>query len=160
MLPDVNELRFEAARPDECGVVEHICRTAFEPYVARLGRRLADDAYDNLPAAIAQARVWVARHHGETVGVVVRREAGDTWKLDDIVVAPAAQRGGIGTWMVERTEALARTRGVRRLALDTAKMMTHLVDWYTRHGFEIVAEGLPEHGRDAHPRVFMQKLLS
>ncbi|MDJ0776780.1 MAG: GNAT family N-acetyltransferase [Gammaproteobacteria bacterium] len=160
MSPDTDGLRFEAARNDERDVVENICRAAFEPYVARLGRQLSKDAYDNLPLALAQGHVWVARRGEQTLGVVVRRELVDTWKLDDIVVAPAAQHAGIGTWMIERVEALAHEQGVRKLTLDTAKMMTHLVDWYTRLGFEIVTEGRPEHGRDAHPRVFMEKRLT
>ncbi len=160
MAHEAGELVFEPAQPVETAAVEDLCRAAFAPYVARLGRQIPDDGYSGLPQAMAEGRVWVARRGGQLVGAVVRSEVGDAWKLEDVVVSPAVQRGGIGSRMLARTETLAREQGVRRLSLDTAKMMTHLIHWYTRNGFEIVREGLPEHGRDAYPRVFMEKVLN
>ncbi len=159
MYRDPDDLVFEPARVAETEDVEKLCRAAFAPYVARLGRQIPDGAYDWLEQAAAEGRIWVARRNGDTLGAVAHSETGDAWKLEDVVVSPAAQRGGVGSWMLEQTEAQAREIGVAKLSLDTAKMMPHLIDWYRRHGFEIVAEGLPQHGRDRHPRVFLEKVL-
>ncbi len=40
-------------------------------------------------------------------------------------------------------------------------MMEDRIRLYRRHGFaEIVRRGLPEHGKDAHMRVHMERVLS
>jgi hypothetical protein len=46
------------------------------------------------------------------------------------------------------------------MSLNTAEMMEDRVRLYSRHGFRIVRRGLPEHGRDAHVRVYMVKELA
>ena len=38
-------------------------------------------------------------------------------------------------------------------------MMGDLLRLYHRHGFVITAEGPPVHGKDKHPRVYMEKRL-
>ena len=45
------------------------------------------------------------------------------------------------------------------MSLYTAEMMVHLVQFYRRHGFEVVHRGLPDHGLDSHVRVYMVKAL-
>jgi ribosomal protein S18 acetylase RimI-like enzyme len=53
---------------------------------------------------------------------------------------------------------LARhTRGLASLSLETAEMAVANIRLYQRHGFEIVRRGLPDHGLDAHTRVYMVK---
>jgi hypothetical protein len=61
--------------------------------------------------------------------------------------------------MVGHVETLARKRGFITLSLNTAEMMKDRVRLYSRLGFRIVRRGLPEHGKDAHIRVYMQKAL-
>lgn len=53
-------------------------------------------------------------------------------------VEPTRKGEGIGKRLFEAIEALARGKGAKELACDTAEPATHLVDMYRRWGFEIV----------------------
>ena len=149
----------EKAKPGDEGQLEALFRSAFAPYVRKLGRELGESAYDWLPDSIVSGNVWVAFRDNELAGaiVVVREETG--WSIDQIAVSPAQQGMGTGSGLLREVEVIARQHGVRQLTLDTAKMMTDLVRLYQRLGFRVYREGGPDHGKDAHIRVFMEKSL-
>ena len=54
-------------------------------------------------------------------------------------VEPELQGKGIGRRMLRMIEERARELGLRELALDTAEGAHHLVEWYGREGYRIVA---------------------
>jgi ribosomal protein S18 acetylase RimI-like enzyme len=74
-------------------------------------------------------------------------------------VSPTRQGTGLGSFLLERVEEIARASGLEELSLETAEMAEGNVRLYRRHGFEIVRRGSPSHGMDAHTRVFMVKPL-
>ena len=76
-----------------------------------------------------------------------------------IGVSPARQKSGIASFMIDRVAEIARAKGMRTLSLTTAEMMEDRVRLYSRHGFVITRRGLPEHGKDVHVRVHMQRVL-
>lgn len=53
-------------------------------------------------------------------------------------VEPACQKAGVGSVLLAMVEALARTRGVRELALDTSEHATGLIQFYTSKGYRFV----------------------
>jgi hypothetical protein len=61
--------------------------------------------------------------------------------------------------MIGQIEQTARARDTRTLTLNTAEIMEDRVRLYSRHGFEIVRRGPPDHGKDTHVRVYMAKEL-
>jgi len=61
--------------------------------------------------------------------------------------------------MIARVAEIARAEGLRTLSLTTAEMMEDRIRLYRKHGFEIVRRGLPDHGKDAHMRVHMERVL-
>lgn len=63
----------------------------------------------------------------------------------------------MGSWLLVRIEEVARSNGAPGMSLYTAEMMEHLLRLYGRHGFEIVHRRPPDHGLDAHTRVYMVK---
>ena len=159
MTIQLEAISFETAKSGTEPEIEALYRTAFGPYVRQLGRELSADAYRWLPESVAQGKVWVALYEAEMIGVVAISIDDDSWLIDDIAVAPELQGDGIGSWMLQRVEQLARARGIAKLTLNTAKMMTDLLRLYRRHGFYAAREGPPTHGKDNHPRVYMEKLL-
>jgi GNAT superfamily N-acetyltransferase len=150
---------FRPALPDECLDADRVLRAAFTPYMKRLGREIPTDYYKGLPASIERGDVFVADEAGRVVGVAAteRRESG--LYLDRLAVDPAKQGTGLGSWLLMRLDELAHSRGDRTMSLQTAEMMDHLVRLYSRHGFEIVSRGPPDHGKDPHIRVTMVKPL-
>lgn len=155
------DFTFRTARPAEGADAERILRAAFTPYVRRLGGEIPADYYNAwLPASIDRGDVYAAEGAGMLAGVATtaRKESG--LYLRHLAVDPAQQRSGLGRFLLVRLEEVARARGDSAMTLETAEMMDHLVRLYLGFGFEIVRRGPPDHGRDAHPRVFMEKKLT
>lgn len=150
---------FRAALPSEFADADRVLRAAFTPYLARLGREIPADYYKWLPASIERGDVFVADENGRVVGVAATEQREAELFLDRLAVDPSKQGTGLGRWLLQRLDEVARSRGDRTLSLVTAEMMDHLIKLYGSHGFEIVHRGPPDHGKDAHIRVRMVKTL-
>jgi GNAT superfamily N-acetyltransferase len=134
-------------------------RSAFTPYLRKLGREIPADYYKWLPASIERGDVFVADEDGAVVGVAATERREKELFLDRLAVDPSMQCTGLGRWLLERLDEVARDRGDLALSLVTAEMMDHLLRLYGSHGFEIVHRGPPDHGKDAYMRVHMVKRL-
>lgn len=150
---------FRTALPSECADADRVLRAAFTPYLARLGREIPVDYYRLLPASIELGDVFVADEGGRVVGVAATERRERELFLDRLAVDPSKQGTGLGRWLLQQLDEVARSRGDRTLSLITAEMMDHLIKLYGSHGFEIVHRGPPDHGKDAHIRVHMVKTL-
>jgi ribosomal protein S18 acetylase RimI-like enzyme len=152
-------LALAVAVPAQLAQVDALMRSAFTPYIRRLGREIAADAYGWFAEAIAQGDIYIALDGSEIVGAIATRRRDADMELAMIGVSPTRQKSGIASFMIGRVAEIARSRGLRTLSLTTAEMMEDRVRLYRRHGFAIVRRGLPEHGKDPHMRVHMEKVL-
>lgn len=153
-------LAFAVAAPAQLSQIDALTRLAFAPYVRRLGREIAADAYSWFADAITQGDIYIALDRSEIVGAIATRRRDADMELALISVSPTRQKSGIASFMIGRVAEIARSRGLRTLSLTTAEMMEDRVRLYRRHGFAIVRRGLPEHGKDAHMRVHMERVLA
>jgi ribosomal protein S18 acetylase RimI-like enzyme len=153
-------LAFAVAAPLQLAQVDALMRLAFTPYVRRLGREITADAYAWFAEAIVKGDIYIALDGGEIVGAIATRPSGAGLELALISVSPTRQKRGIASFMIGKVAEIARARGLRTLSLTTAEMMEDRIRLYRRHGFEIVRRGLPEHGKDAHMRVHMERVLT
>src|SRR5689334_21342028 len=62
----------------------------------------------------------------------------DVATVGQLAVEPELQRHGIGSALMQEIERIALAEGATELALNTAEPATHLIDYYTKHGFRIV----------------------
>lgn len=152
-------LTFVVADPSQLAEVDRLIRTAFTPYIRKLGRELSASAYGWFPEAIVKGDIFIALDGDEMVGAIATRRHGSDLELALIGVSPARQKTGIASFMIDCMVEIARARGLRTLSLNTAEMMEDRVRLYSRHGFTIVHRGLPDHGQDTHVRVNMQRPL-
>ena len=152
-------LTFRKAIPPERDEVQRILWSAFTPYVRNLGREINAYHYLFLPAAIERGDVYVVVDGDDIVGVATTERRDGGIYIDRLGVDPARQGTGLGSFMLERLEEIARANGLRGLSLETAEMAEGNIRLYRRHGFEIVGRGLPSHGQDAHMRVHMAKVF-
>lgn len=152
-------LTFRTAVPSERADAQRILWTAFTPYVRNLGREITAHHYAFLATAIERGDVYFALEDGEIVGVAATERRDHGLYIDRLGVAPGRQGTGLGSFMLERVEEIARSSGLKELSLETAEMAEGNIRLYRRHGFEIVRRGPPSHGMDAHMRVFMVKPL-
>ena len=109
--------------------------------------------------SIRERNIWIALHGNELAGVVAIVRENESWSIDQIAVCPHMQGMGVGSELLLEIERIARENNVKRLTLDTAKMMSDLIRLYTRIGFHIYREGNATHNKDSHPRVYMEKIL-
>ena len=152
-------LTFRKAVPSEHDDARRVLWTAFTPYVRTLGREITAHHSTFLAAAIARGDVYLALDGEEIVGVAATERRDSGIYIDRLGVAPTRQSTGLGSFLLERVEEIARASGLKELSLETAEMAEGNVRLYRRHGFEIVRRGPPSHGMDAHTRVFMVKPL-
>lgn len=150
-------MTFRKAVPSERDDAQRILWTAFTPYVRELGREITADHYAFLAAAIGRGDVYLAVDGGEIVGVAATERRDGGVYIDRLGVAPARQGTGLGSFLLEQIEEVARSSGLKGLSLETAEMAEGNIRLYRRHGFEIVGRGLPAHRKDPHPRVHMAK---
>lgn len=150
---------FRTAQSAECAAADRVLRAAFTPYLAKLGREIPADYYKWLPDSIERGDVFVADEGGRVFGVAATERRPAELFLDRLAVDPSKQGTGLGRWLLQRLDDVARERGDRAVSLVTAEMMDHLIKLYGRHGFEIVHRGPPDHGKDPHTRVHMVKTL-
>lgn len=159
-MPAEATLALAVAVPAQLCQVDALMRSAFAPYIHRLGREIAADAYGWFAEAIAQGDIYIALDGSEIVGAIATRRRDADMELALIGVSPTRQKRGIASFMIGKVAEIARSRELRTLSLTTAEMMEDRIRLYRRHGFEIVRRGLPEHGKDAHIRVHMERVLA
>lgn len=76
-----------------------------------------------------------------TISTDIRVQNGrTTMYISQFAVAPDLKRQGIGRFLMNYVERLAREHGIDRLGLDTATTAHHLVRFYSDLGFRVVAE--------------------
>jgi ribosomal protein S18 acetylase RimI-like enzyme len=155
-------LTFRTAMLSEGEEVRRVIRAAFTPYVRALGRELPADGSarfaeerERIAAELERGDVYVALE-GERIVVRTKPQEKDLY-IQQIAVDPARQGTGVGSWLLQRIDEVARARGLGGLSLETAEMAVANIRLYKRHGFEIVSRGPPDHGLDPHVRVHMVK---
>jgi ribosomal protein S18 acetylase RimI-like enzyme len=152
-------LTFRTATPSEHDDARRVLWTAFTPYVRNLGREITAHHYAFLAAAIARGDVYLALDGEEIMGVAETERRDSGIYIYRLGVVSTRQGTGLGSFLLERVEEIARSSGLKELSLETAEMAEGNIRLYRRHGFEIVRRGPPSHGMDAHVRVFMVKAL-
>lgn len=152
-------LEFRVATPADYEAVEALLRSAFASYVRKLGRTDGPGPYGWVAAAIDRGDVFIATEDGTPVGAVTASLRGADFAIDHIAVEPSRQGQGIGSWLLDRAESAARSRGATVISLYTAEIMGDLLRLYGQKGFTEIRRAPPPHGKDPVLRVFMTKPL-
>jgi N-acetylglutamate synthase-like GNAT family acetyltransferase len=151
----MGDMTTRRARADDVPRIERLVHSAFDKYIARIGKppvpMLADYA-----AVVANARVWVVEADGAIVGVVVNEEHDDHLLLDTVAVAPDTQGRGVGARLLRRAEEDARELGLPEARLYTHRLMTENQAFYPRYGYVETARGM----QDGYDRVFYVKRVA
>jgi ribosomal protein S18 acetylase RimI-like enzyme len=159
-------LTFRTSNLAEGEEVVRVIRAAFTPWLRALGREFPADGSaefaeerERFVAELGRGDVYVALEDERIVGAVRTKPQEEDLYIHTIAVDPARQGTGVGSWLLQRIDGVARARGLSRLSLETAEMAVANIRLYRRHGFEIVSRGPPDHGLDPHVRVHMVKPL-
>lgn len=144
------------AYPEDAQAVRQLVQDAYSQYVARMDKP-PGPMLDDYVQRIAKGQVWVLEEHGALTGLLVLEDTQDNaLLLDNVAVAPFAQRRGHGRTLVTFAEAEARRRGYGELQLYTNVLMAENLTLYERLGFREISQ-VSEKG---YERVYMAKTLA
>jgi ribosomal protein S18 acetylase RimI-like enzyme len=122
------------AEPVDRPAVEAIVRRAYEPYIARIGRK-PGPLLDDYEALIRDQRVHVLVGAGGVKGILVLIPEDRAMLLDNIAVDPDAQGAGYGRMLLDFAERSARAAGFGSIRLYTNEAMTENIALYSRIGY-------------------------
>jgi ribosomal protein S18 acetylase RimI-like enzyme len=139
----------------EAHAILALVRDAYGRWVERLGRE-PGPMRDDYAQRIAAGEVWVMDVEGELVGLVVLTERPESFLLQNVAVAPAAQGQGYGRRLITFAEDEAKRRGYDELRLYTNVLMGENIALYQHLGFREIGR-IHEQGFD---RVSMAKSVT
>jgi ribosomal protein S18 acetylase RimI-like enzyme len=132
-------LAFRPARPDDAAAIRALVRAAYAKWVPVLGREPRPMQAD-YEAAVREHAFDIAERDGQMVALIETMLHTDHCWIENIAVAPAAQGQGLGTLLLERTEAKARAANREELRLLTNGRMDINIALYRRLGFTLDKE--------------------
>lgn len=77
----------------------------------------------------------IAEENSQPLGFLVARAIDAEWEIENIVVAPHAQRRGLGTQLLNEFFNLARTRHAQAIFLEVRESNLPARRFYEKHGF-------------------------
>ena len=84
---------------------------------------------------LATKQVWLDDVDGVLRGALIIEPHDDHLLIWSIATDPTLQQTGIGKALLATAETHARALGLQTVRLYTGTRLTHLVAWYTRHGY-------------------------
>jgi ribosomal protein S18 acetylase RimI-like enzyme len=129
-------LAFRPAQPDDAAAIRALVRVAYAKWVPVLGREPRPMQAD-YEAAVREHAFDIAERDGQMVALIETMLHTDHCWIENIAVAPAAQGQGLGTLLLERTEAKARAANREELRLLTNGRMDINIALYRRLGFTL-----------------------
>ena len=143
------------ASVEDAPAMTELARGAYAPYVARIGGEPAPMT-DDYATVVRDDEAWVAEQAGSLVGLLVLSFHDDYLLLENVAVAPHAQKLGIGELLLDLADERARAVGVPEVRLYTNVAMTENLSYYPRHGYQETHRAT----QDSFQRVFFTKSLT
>jgi len=114
--------------------LERVCPTAAHWTEARY-RQAVQPGFEQRFVLVAEAPLPRSEQQ-HLFGFLVARRVGPEWELENIVVAPAARRNGLGTELLEALITAARETKGESVFLEARESNTAARKLYERFGFE------------------------
>jgi GNAT superfamily N-acetyltransferase len=155
MTTEMVEPRIRPAAAADFPEIRQIVEGAYQHYIPRIGKPPAP-MLDDYAVRVSEGVVWVIEEGCTLAGVMVLLPRPDHLLLDNIAVAPARQRSGLGHRLLAFAEAEAVRRGYREIRLYTHQAMTENQRLYASIGYVETGRG----SESGYERVFMRKRLA
>jgi ribosomal protein S18 acetylase RimI-like enzyme len=114
--------------------LSELVRTAYEPYVERLGEPPRPMTVD-YAEVVRSHHVTVAERGGEILGLVVLGVSDEGFFVDNVAVDPSHQGIGVGRALLEHAETAARDAGFDSIYLYTHERLVENLALYSRIGY-------------------------
>jgi len=147
-------VRLHRAAAGDVPAITALVRDAYAVYVPRIGREPMPMTLD-YSDVVATRATWLARVDDELVGVLVLEPHEDHLLLENVAVAPGAQRTGVGDRLMRFAEEQAGALGVPEIRLYTHAAMVENLAYYARRGYRETHRTV----ENGFHRVFLTKRL-
>lgn len=138
------------AVPGDLTAIEHIVRTAYEPWVRSIGVRPAP--LDSDYAALITRGVVFVHGADEPTGVIVLVPEEDVLLIENVAVRPDRQGQGIGRTLLAFAEVTALRGGRAAVRLYTHSEMAGNLGLYEALGYEVTGHEPLDRGHRVHLR--------
>jgi GNAT superfamily N-acetyltransferase len=140
-LTSANGVVLERATDDDREAVEDLQFAAYEANRELLGVEPVPLLAD-YKAIFRHDEVWIKRaaapREGLDAVLILKTEnRGDDILIWSVSTSPDSQRLGLGHALLQCAEERARQLGRRDIRLYTGQRLSHLIDWYSRNGYEV-----------------------
>jgi N-acetylglutamate synthase-like GNAT family acetyltransferase len=135
----MSELIYRRANENDVEVIRNLTHAAYAKWAQLIGRRPKPMNAD-YERAVQTHVIELAYEDGTLVGLYEIIPAADHLLLENIAIAPAHQRRGLGHRLMARVEALARARGLPKVRLYTNKAFDSNLKFYEKLGYAIERE--------------------
>ncbi len=133
-----------AARHADIPQMQQIEREAGQVFIPLGMRAVAEDLPPEaslLAARVDDGAAWIAVDGaGVPIGYAIASFFDGEGHVDQVSVIPEATGQGIGTALLERVDTWALALGARSVTLTTFATVRHNGPYYSRRGYEIVAD--------------------
>ncbi len=85
--------------------------------------------------AVRDHEIWVVEGDGALMGVIELVPHDDQLWVENVAIAPAWQRQGLGRLLLHHAETEARARGDREMGLLTTERYVDNIAMYKRYGY-------------------------
>ena len=147
-------MKIRSADLADVAAISRIVTDAYAQYIERMGKA-PGPMLDDYKVRVAMRSVWVAENVGELVGLIVLLPQKDHVLLDNVAVAPAHQRRGVGHRLMSFAEEEVTRQGYGELRLYTHVTMTENIAMYSALGWQETGRG----EQAGYQRVFFRKQL-
>ncbi len=142
------------AKPADLPAVQECADQAYEPYLARIGRKPAPMIAD-FKGSIANQILYVLEAETQVAGFIVFYPHDDHVHIENVAVYPKFQGIGHGAKLIEFAEREAKSLGFSKVELYTNEKMTENIAYYPSLGYHEIGRW-EERGFN---RVFFRKEL-
>jgi len=133
------EPQIRRATADDVAAIRALTRAAYAKWVAVIGREPVPMAAD-YDQAVREHRIDLLFEDGTLAALIEIVDRGDHLLIENLAVAPHAQRRGLGKRLLAHAEALAAELARPLLRLYTNPRFAGNVDLYARAGFAVDRE--------------------
>jgi ribosomal protein S18 acetylase RimI-like enzyme len=137
------------ARAADAAAVKALTRHAYAKWVPVVGREPKPMGAD-YDLAVQEHRIDLAYCDGELAGLIEMIPETGYLLVENVAVAPAFQKRGIGRRLMVHAEEVARALDYAEVRLYTNKLFDENVELYSRLGYRIDREEASERGITVH----------
>ena len=155
----MSAVQLRPAEAADAAAVRALTRAAYAKWIPVIGREPKPMAAD-YEQAVRKHRIDLAHCDGELAGLIEMIAEADHLLVENVAVAPAFQKRGLGRHLMGHAEQVARALDCPEIRLYTNRLFAENVRLYARLGYRIDREERTERGIAVHMSKLVRRMGS